>query len=84
MKFRQSFWSHLTCSTMCTREINWSRANIFLWGNNQMLHSTNELVSDRIEPAGAECSEMVHSANSSEHRKVTSTLKEDELEETLL
>ena len=79
MKFRQSFWSHLTCSKMCTREINWSRANIFLWGNNQMLHSTNELVSDGREPTAAECSTMVHSRNNSGHRQVASTLKKDEL-----
>ena len=69
---------------MCTREMKWSRANIFLGGNNQMLNSTNELVSDRQEPPAAVYSAMVHSTHSSEPRQGTSTLKEDELQETLL
>jgi hypothetical protein len=72
---------------MCPGEINWSRAelpNIFFWRNNPMLNSENELVIDRRKPAAATCITIVHSTKSSEHRKVTNTLEQDELQETLL
>ena len=49
-----------------------------------MLNSENELVSYRREPAIADCSAKIHSANLSEHRKLTNTLEQDEFKETFL
>ena len=49
-----------------------------------MLNSENELVSYRREPAAADSSAMIHSANLSEHRKLTNTLEQDEFKETFL